>query len=342
MMSPLQKIRTSFATQLTLWVAGFVVAIVGIVIILLTGFSQETIYDESIDTTLQALENTVVRIDNTLRQAEMTARLEHHRLRVNRSRVVRLVEEDGSLATMKQLLPNVQLFVTRNDSSRFDAFITGNKRSYRKIEYEGREMIIFSQPIGSRPFSLTAMCPAEDVYGRFSRMNRIIIASSIFGVLLLIFILYFVIAHHLRPLHLLANAAQSIAGGDLKTQIPDTQQQHETGRLQTSLKRMQRSLRTYMEEMQQKRATLSAQNEELQTAYQEAQAYEDKKVKFLHDLTDRMAAPVDAICHSTDIICHDYQRLSRAEMEELQTEVSQKSETITQLLDQLIKEPAGL
>ena len=80
MMSPLQKIRSSFATQLTLWVAGFVVAIVGIVIILLTGFSQETIYDESIDTTLQALENTVVRIDNTLRQEEMTARLEHQRL----------------------------------------------------------------------------------------------------------------------------------------------------------------------------------------------------------------------------------------------------------------------
>ena len=100
-MSPLQKIRTSFATQLTLLVSGFVVAIVGIVIILLNGFSQETIYDESVDTTLQALENTVVRIDNTLRQAEMTARLEHQQLRINRSHHEAIVAKRTTLRDAK-------------------------------------------------------------------------------------------------------------------------------------------------------------------------------------------------------------------------------------------------
>ena len=75
-MNPIQKIRTSFTWHLTLLVASFVLIISGIVIFLLARFSQDTIRDESIDTTMQALENTALRIDNTLRQAEMMARLE--------------------------------------------------------------------------------------------------------------------------------------------------------------------------------------------------------------------------------------------------------------------------
>ena len=65
-----QKIRTSFTTQLSLWVAGFVLVTSSLVILLLARFSQDAIHDETIDTTMQALENTALRIDNTLRQAE--------------------------------------------------------------------------------------------------------------------------------------------------------------------------------------------------------------------------------------------------------------------------------
>ena len=84
-MTPLQKIRTSFSTQLTLWVAGFVTVTLGVVIFLLARFSEDVIRDETIDTTQQALENTALRIDNTLRQAEITARLEKKQLQTNRS-----------------------------------------------------------------------------------------------------------------------------------------------------------------------------------------------------------------------------------------------------------------
>lgn len=80
----LQKIRTSFTTQLTLWVASFVTVISVVVVGLLAKFSQDVIFDETVDTTLQALETTALRIDNTLRQNEMSARLEGGQVRVNR------------------------------------------------------------------------------------------------------------------------------------------------------------------------------------------------------------------------------------------------------------------
>ena len=120
-MTPLQKIRTSFTTQLSLWVAGFVLVLSGVVIFLLASFSENVIHDETIDATMQALENTALRVDNTLRQTEMTARLEHQRVRLNRSRIDQLIEENGLLATLQQSLPHAQLYVTRRDSSQFDA-----------------------------------------------------------------------------------------------------------------------------------------------------------------------------------------------------------------------------
>jgi len=335
-MAPFQKIRTSFTTKLALWVAGFVVVTSGVVIGLLIGFSEEVIRNETVDMTLQALENTALKIDNTLRQSEMQARLEGQWMRVNRSRVERLIKESGSEEQLHQSLPNAQLFVTRRDSSQLDLFVAGGESGYRQLVHDGREMYIFAQPLGERHFCIVAICPAEDIYGRYSHMHRMLIGWSVGGLLLLLVVLYLVIARHLRPLHLLADAAQSIAGGNLETSIPDSHHEHESGRLQSSLKKMQRSLRAYMDEMQQKRTTLSAQNAELKAAYNEAQEYEKMKVKFLHDMTDRMAVPVADICRSTDTICYDYSKLSKDDMAALQADIMQNSETITELLDQLL------
>ena len=339
-MTPLQKIRTSFSTQLSLWVAGFVVVISGLVILLQVRFSKDVILDETTDATLQALENTALRIDNTLRESEMSARLEGQQFRVNRMRIDRLVAESNSLESLRQLLPNAQLFVTRRDSSQLDTYITGAESGYRQLMYDNKDIFIFTQPVGERQFSLAAVCPAEDIYDRYSRMYRLLLFWGIGGVLVLLYILYIVIARHLRPLHQLADAAQSIAEGNLDTSIPDSHHEHESGRLQSSLKKMQESLLAYMNEMQQKQATLSAQNAELQAAYGKAQAYEEKKAKFLHDMTNCMAAPVDQVCRSTNTIFRDYAQLSRAQMSTLQNDITQGVDEITELLDQLIKEPA--
>lgn len=339
-MTLIQKIRTSFSTQLSLWVAGFVLVIFGVVIFLFARFSEHVIRDESIDTTLQALENTALRVDNTLRQTEMMARLKHQQLRVNRSRIERLIEENGLLATLQHTLPHAQLYVTRRDSSQFDFYITGGASGYRQLKYNNEDIYIFSQPLGNRAFCLVAVTPSEDIHGRYGRMHWVLLSSGVVAILLLICILYLVIGFHLRPLHRLADSAQAIAKGDLNTPIPDTLHIDETGRLQNSLSLMQRRLAAYMNEMQQKKNVLKQQHAELQAAYDEVKNFEQKKARFLHDMTDRMAVPVEMLCRSADTICRDYRQLSKDEMTALQTEIMQISETITQFLDQLIKTPA--
>ncbi len=339
-MSIIHKIRTSFTTQLTLWVASFV-TVIGVVIIgLLAKFSQDVIFDETVDTTLQAMETTALRIDNTLRQKEMSARLEGGQVRVNRAAIDRLIEENGCLAKLHQTLPNAELYVTRRDSTQLGIFIAGQESGYRKLVHENREMFIFTQPLGDRPFVLTAVCPAEDVYGRYSRMEWFLWLRGVAGVLILLIVLYTVVGRHLRPLHWLADSAQSIANGNLDTPMPDAHHEHEVGRLQNSLAKMQQALKAYMTEMQQKQVTLSKQNAELKAAYAEVQAYEVKKTNFVHDMTAQMAKPVDSLCQQAETICRDAATMTKEEMAQRQAVIMQDSETITQLLDKLMKETA--
>lgn len=340
-MTILHKIRTSFSTQLSLWVAGFVLAISSLVIALLTIFSEDVIHDETIDATIQALENTALRIDNSLRQTEMMARLENQQLRINRSRIEKLIEESGSLAMLQNSLPNVQLYVIRRDSSQFDAYITGDTGGYRQVMSDNQDIYIFTQPLGNRVYSLAAVCPAQDIYGKYARMQWILLSWSIVTIIVLLYILYIVIARHLRPLHRLADAAQTIAQGNLDTPIPDTHHRDETGRLQNSLSRMQQALKAYMTEMKRKQAKLNRQHAQLQATYDEAEAYEKKKANFLRNMTQRMAPHVDDLCQTTDTLCRDYPQLSKTDMDSLQTDIMQSSESIIQLLDQLIQDPAG-
>ena len=246
MTSIIQKVRTSFTTQLTLWVASLVTAISVVVIGLLAKFSQDVIFDETVDTTLQAMETTALRIDNTLRQNEMSARLEGGQVRVNRAAIDRLIEENGCLAKLHQTLPNAELYVTRRDSSQLRIFIAGEQSGYRKLVHDDREMFIFTQPLGDRPFVLTAVCPVEDVYGRYSRIQWFLWFRGMAGVVILLIVLYTVVGRHLRPLHWLADSAQSIANGNLYTPIPDTHHEHEAGRLQNSLAKMQQAQNAYM------------------------------------------------------------------------------------------------
>ena len=163
-MTIFQKIRRSFTIQLALWVGGFVVVTSCVVVGLLASFSEDVIRDESIDTTLQALENTALRIDNTLRRTELMARLEGRTLQVDRSLIEQLLEKNGSLKQLRQSLPHAQLFVTMRDSSQLDTYITGAESGYRQLVHDGREMYVFSQSVGDRQFSLAAVCPAEDIY----------------------------------------------------------------------------------------------------------------------------------------------------------------------------------
>ena len=69
------------------------------------------------------------------------------------------------------------------------------------------------------------------------------------------------------------------------------------------------------------------------------EAFETLKANVLHSLTDRMAAPIGQLCRSTETVCCDYDSLTESQMTALQGDITQATESITNLLDQLMAEP---
>ena len=328
-MTPLQKIRSSFTTQLTLWVAGFVTVISTLVIVLLGLFSQEIIHDETVDATLQALENMALQIENRLRLSEMAAQMEKQTVTVDCESIERLVNENGYQIKLQQSLPNATLDVTVGSVG---------ESGYLIDDVDGEKSYVFYHSLRGGAFSLIVVCPAQDIYRKYTRMQGVLLLWGVTDVLALLSVLYIVVGRHLRPLNRLADAAQSIAQNNLETPIPDTHHQDETGRLQNSLSKMQQSLKAYIAEMRYKQDTLSRQNAELNAAYAEVEGYELLKANFLRDMTARMAKPVDSLCQQTDRICRNYAKMTKAEMVRLQLGIMQNTETITSLLDQLTSE----
>ena len=319
-----QKIRSSFTKQLTIWVAGSVLVITAIVLTLLGRFSQQVIKDETIEITQQVVENMTMRISNELRQADITAQLEHNTFCVSKAEIERLIEKDNQLKAIRQSQPSIKLQVIEAATDS----ISGRVRKDAQGNY------IFQKPIYGGKFSIVATCSARDLYAKYTKVQWFLFFTALFGMLVLLLILWQVIAYHLRPLHTLADSAQRIADGHINEHIPDSRHQNEIGQLQNSLATMQQSLADYMNEMQQKQNELNMQNAQLQEAYDEAKEYERVKDKFLHDTTNEMTEPVATICKSTENICANYQTMTKAEIAKMQIDILQATERVTSLLDQ--------
>ena len=319
-----QAIRRSYTIQLTLWVSGFVLAISVIVIFLLARYSQEVIRDESVDAAQQTLENIALRINTNLRLTEMTAKFENNPVHIDKAYIDHLLSDGNYVLALNQTLPHARLTVT--DSGSIDH--TGLQDDHQQF--------LFKEPVYNGQYHLVITVPATDIYSRFTGMQIVLLRWGTGGVLAIILILWWIIAHHLRPLHLLADSSQRIADGHLNEAIPDSKQKDEIGQLQNSLSKMQLSLAAYMKEMQQDQDVLSRQIDALQSAYSQTQAYENLKEKVLSDMSDKMSVPVAIICRHTDDICHNYSTLSPSKMAQMQVEIQSATESIVRLLEQLL------
>jgi HAMP domain-containing protein len=331
MIKPLQTIRQSLAIQLTLWVAGFVLVITGIVIVLLGLYSQEVIKDEALDTARQTLETTALRVDNKLRLADMAARLEHKgNDEVDKLSIEQIIREGDYIRPMNAILPNAKVRVVSGFTS-----IDGD---YRVEHFNDKDYYFFYHSVSNGFYTLILSFPEDDISNRYTHIRRELAIWSIIGIVMLILILYWCIARYLKPLDTLADTAHHIAQGHSDETIPASKQSDEIGQLQNSLAKMQTALTIHMKEMKQNQSMLNRQIVALETAYSDAQAYDNLKTKLLRDLTDRMGNSVETICRNADIICNEAQTMPMSQLMKLRTETVEATDNVTKLLEQLLKD----
>ena len=126
------------------------------------------------------------------------------------------------------------------------------------------------------------------------------LAIAIVGLLLLFIIVCSGIHWQLKPLNMLTEQAGRIAKGSLDEPIPDSWREDEIGRLQNNFKMMQHSLATNIGELEQLKTEMTKHGEELGIAYEKAQKANRMKTAFLHNMTNQMLEPSEAISRDVE------------------------------------------
>jgi phosphoserine phosphatase RsbU/P len=109
---------------------------------------------------------------------------------------------------------------------------------------------VFYAPVPSTGWSLAMVCPHRDVYEGVITMTRIMFWVAILGLTLLFFFDRKIIGMLAKPLAIFSKSARTIAEGNFNVELPEIKTQDEMRDLRDSLKYMQTSLSTYIEELQ--------------------------------------------------------------------------------------------
>lgn len=221
------------------------------------------------------------------------------------------------------------------------AMISG-KTGYKPFRLNGKDYYVFYKPfkrtaipgrlIEDLGWSVGMIYPEDDIFGDYKKLTYYVIAIALFGLLLMYLLCRYIIHQQLLPLLMLTEKAQLIAKGNYDVHIPESQQVDEIGRLQDNFRQMQHSLANHIGELEALKTKLQEHGEELQAAYKQARKADRMKTAFLHNMTNQMVAPAEAIYKDV----HELSDGESPDMISLTNDIVIKGNAIANLLDNLI------
>lgn len=185
-------------------------------------------------------------------------------------------------------------------------------------------------------WSVGIVYPEDDIFGDYYNLSYYVIAISVVGLLLMFMLSLAITRRQLRPLAMLTEKVQHIAQGNYHESIPDSRQEDEIGRLQDNFQHMQQSLAVHIGELEQLTNTLQERGSVLRTAYDQAQKADRIKTAFLHNMTNQMTGPANAIGRDVSVLSDLDSGMSARDTRQLTDDIQQKGEEIAELLDNLI------
>ena len=227
-----------------------------------------------------------------------------------------------------------------------DAMYAGETGYRRVLLGDGYSYVFF------RPFSRTLLpgrtdqqlnwsaaivFPEEELKGDFIRMHNIVVAIAVGCWVLLFLLCLYVTRRQLKPLRMLSNSAQRIAEGQYDEVVPYNKHHDEVGTLQKSYRKMQMSLADYMGRLQQLTTSLQERGRGLEEAYEQAKEDERMKTAVLHNMSNKMITPANAINDLVEYLSNNYRSMDEKEVAVHVRKIQRQSQTVTQLLDQLLE-----
>ncbi len=218
---------------------------------------------------------------------------------------------------------------------------------YKPFRMNGTDYYVFYKPfkrdvipgrvMKETGWSAGIIYPKDDIFGDYDSLLYYVYAIAVASILLLFVLSHIIIHRQLKPLQMLSDSARRIAKGNYGTSIPDSHQKDEIGRLQDNFQQMQKSLASHMGELEQLSATIQARGDELRIAYSQAQKADRMKTSFLHNMTNQMVGPSNAIYDDVNALCNVDIKADLQETGRLANDIQANGKAITELLNNLIR-----
>lgn len=144
--------------------------------------------------------------------------------------------------------------------------MTSGESGMEEMVRDGKHTYYFYTPIPSVGWSVAVECLRSDILAALDRMTMIILIIGIMGLLLMGALCHYAIKNLTNPLARFADSAREIAGGTFDAPLPVIHGRDEMKTLHDSFANMQKSLVTYMDELQRTTANKERIESELRIA----------------------------------------------------------------------------
>ena len=166
-------------------------------------------------------------------------------------------------------------------------FLSG-KSVFQEFTFGGVKKIYASTPVGKTGWALVAATPQSEMFEAISTMGMVSATCSVIGILLIIFVIFYIARSVAKPVKEMATVAQQVAAGNLTTQVRHPGTSDEIGKLAQSFSEMINHLRLLIKHTSQSAEQLAASSQELTaSAEQSSQA------------TNQVALSIQEVAHGT-------------------------------------------
>ena len=207
---------------------------------------------------------------------------------------------------------------------------------YRQLLIDGEKAFEFYRPFRKGHWGLALICPEQQILSDYYRLMNIAVGVAVIVLLLLLFTCRRIIDHNLSSLDDLSDIVRRISQNQFDEPIPNRDRKDEIGELHRSFSQMQQALTNHINELHQKTEALKQRNEELKAAYERGREDERTKAAFLSHTTSQIMPPANVVNTTTNILSAKYQTITKEEMTLLKTQITESSDTITRLIDEML------
>ena len=144
----------------------------------------------------------------------------------------------------------------------------GSGQSGMKEVFQGARLsLLIYEPVQKQGLSAAVVCSRVDILSSYKTLIFYGVVAFLIGLLVLFGCCAVAIYRMVKPLHLFADSAMSIADGNLDTPLPEIKSEDELLQLRNSFEYMQVSLKQYIEDLKQTTATKEHMLSELTIAH---------------------------------------------------------------------------